>query len=96
MRHATGRLSRELDLFRDIVDRWELLNRREIFAWVAHENLPPVASGDFHRREHLASWKTLLPCPKREDAVVEYLRSTAPAYVTPFWPDLDLVERAAA
>ena len=23
-----------------------------------------VASGDFHRPEHLATWKTLLPCPK--------------------------------
>jgi hypothetical protein len=92
----TRRLFRELDLFRGIVDRWELLNRREIFAWVAHENLPPVATGDFHRREHLASWKTLLPCPKREEAVIGYLRSSRPAYVTPFWPDLDLPERVAA
>jgi hypothetical protein len=92
----TRRLCRELDLFRDIIDRWELLNRREIFAWVAHESLAPVATGDFHRREHLASWKTLLPCPKREDAVVEYLRSGAPAYVTPFWPELEHPERAAA
>jgi hypothetical protein len=63
---------------------------------VAHEKLAPVASGDFHRREHLASWKTLLPCPKREDIVVEYLRSAGPAYVTPFWPDLGLPELAAA
>jgi hypothetical protein len=32
------------------------------FAWVAEERLPPVATGDFHRAEHLASWKTLLAC----------------------------------
>jgi hypothetical protein len=34
-----------------------------------------VATGDFHRPEHLSTWKTLLPCAKEEEAVVEYLRS---------------------
>jgi hypothetical protein len=34
-----------------------------------------VATGDFHRPEHLATWKTLLPCAKDEDSVVDYLRS---------------------
>jgi hypothetical protein len=92
----TRRLRRELDLFRGIVDRWEIINRREVFTWVAEENLSVVATGDFHRREHLASWKTLLPCPKREDAVLAYLRSTGFGYVTPFSPDLALPERLAA
>ncbi len=92
----TRRFCRELDLFRGIVDRWELLNRREMFAWVVHQSLPVVATGDFHRREHLASWKTLLPCTKREDAVVAHLRSGAPTYVTPFWPDLQAPKRVAA
>jgi hypothetical protein len=49
---------------------------------VARERLPAVASGDFHRREHLATWKTLLPCAAEEEAVVEHLRSGAPAYLT--------------
>jgi hypothetical protein len=92
----TRRLCRELDLFRGIVDRWELINRREVFAWVAEQDLPVIATGDFHRREHLASWKTLLPCAKQEEAVVAYLRSSGFGYVTPFSPDLALPERLAA
>ena len=36
--------------------------------------LAGIATGDFHRPEHLATWKTLLPCAKDERAVVEYLR----------------------
>jgi hypothetical protein len=48
-------------------------------SWVADRRLPAVASGDFHRREHLATWKTLLPCAKEAGAVVEFLRSPRPA-----------------
>jgi predicted metal-dependent phosphoesterase TrpH len=92
----TRRLHRELDLFRGIVDRWELANRREIFGWVAEEGLPLVASGDVHRREHIASWKTLLPCPKREEDVIAYLQSPGYAYVMPFAPELAQPERVAA
>ncbi len=65
-----------------LVDRWELFNRHETFGWVAEAGLPTVASGDFHRHEHLATWKTLLPCEKSEAAVVGYLRSSRPAYIT--------------
>jgi hypothetical protein len=65
-----------------LVDRYELFNRHEVFRWVADAGLPTVASGDFHRAEHLATWKTLLPCEKSEAAVVGYLRSSRPAYLT--------------
>ena len=34
-----------------------------------------MATGDFHRPEHLTGWKTLVPSPRSESAVVEYLRS---------------------
>ena len=44
---------------------------------------PASRRGDFHRPEHLATWKTLLPCAKDERAIVEYLRSPAPAYLAP-------------
>jgi 3',5'-nucleoside bisphosphate phosphatase len=82
----SGRLTRQF--FRDwrmlggLVDRFELFNQREVFTWVANEGLPTIASGDFHRLEHLATWKTLLPCEKSEVAVVSYLRSSRPAYIT--------------
>jgi predicted metal-dependent phosphoesterase TrpH len=64
-----------------LVDRFELFNRHTLFGWVAAAGLPAVASGDFHRLEHLSTWKTLLPCVKDEAAVVQYLRSSRPAFL---------------
>lgn len=55
---------------------------------------PVVASGDFHRVEHLSSWKTLLPCLRGERAVIDYLRSPAPAHLLPF--RAEIAEQAAA
>ena len=66
---------------RPLVDRFELFNRHTLFGWVADAGLPAVASGDFHRLEHLSTWKTLLPCVKDEAAIVEYLRSSRPAFL---------------
>jgi hypothetical protein len=67
-----------------VVDRYEVLNRRQTFGWVAAAGLPAIATGDFHRVEHLRSWKTLLPCAKTERAVVSYLRSDRRAYLMPW------------
>ena len=79
---ATRRFWREWRLMGGLIDRFELFNQREVFGWVANAGLPSIASGDFHRLEHLATWKTLLPCEKSEAAVVAYLRSSRPAYIT--------------
>src|SRR5687767_657955 len=81
----------ELSL-RELVDRWELVNRHTVYLWIAERRMPAVASGDFHQREHLATWKTLLPCRKDAASVVRYLRSGAPASLAPFAP----AERVAA
>ncbi len=70
------------DRMRDLVDRYELVNRHDVFGWVARERLPAVASGDAHGPEHLHTWKTLLPCERSEAAVIAYLRSDGPAYLT--------------
>ncbi len=64
-----------------LVDRFELFNRDTLFGWVAAAGLLGIASGDFHRLEHLRTWKTLLPCAKDEASVVGYLRSRLPAYL---------------
>jgi hypothetical protein len=64
------------------VDRFELVNRHEVFEWVARARLPVVATGDFHSLDHLATWKTLVPCPPVEDAVLEHLRSRRPVDLT--------------
>ena len=77
---ATGAFGARPELA-GLVDRFELFNRHTLFGWVAAAGLPGIATGDFHRREHLASWKTLLPCAKDELSVVHYLRSARPAYL---------------
>jgi 3',5'-nucleoside bisphosphate phosphatase len=71
----TARFSEEPDWAAEVLDRFELLNRDEVFGWVAARKLPAVASGDFHRREHLNTWKTVISCAKDERAVVEELVS---------------------
>lgn len=81
---ATRRIWREREIFRDLLHRYELFNRNEVFAWVAAEELPPIATGDVHRREHLSSWKTLLPCEKESEAVIAHLRSRGRVFLTPF------------
>ena len=65
-------------------DRYELFNRNDVYAWIAERSLPCVATGDFHRREHLNTWKTLLPCTKDEASVVAFLCSGRRSYLAPF------------
>jgi hypothetical protein len=85
---GTGRWAVAGHALSGLVDRYELINRRELFPWVADAGLLGVASGDFHRREHLLTWKTLLCCSPSERSVVAYLRSNRPAYL------VDLAEPA--
>jgi predicted metal-dependent phosphoesterase TrpH len=77
----TAAFAARRDELRPLVDRFELFNRETLFGWVADAGFPVVASGDFHRPEHLPGWKTLLPCPKNESAVIAYLRSDRPTYL---------------
>ena len=79
---TTRRFWREREQLATLVDRFELFNRNDLFPWVAEAGLPGVATGDFHQLEHLSTWKTLLPCAKDERAVVAYLRSGRPTYLT--------------
>ena len=87
-------LRRRSGAFAPLVDRWELYNRTEPFAWVAEAGLPAVASGDFHRPEHLWGWKTVLPCARNEQAIVACLRSGGPVYLARI--EQRVADRAAA
>jgi hypothetical protein len=78
----TARFAEEPDWAAEVLDRFELLNRDEVFGWVAERKLSAVASGDFHRREHLTTWKTMISCARAEPAVVEELRSGRPCALT--------------
>ena len=66
----------------ELVHRFELFNRSQLFSWVADAGHPAVASGDTHLPEHLYGWKTLVPCARSEEAIVDYLRSRRPVYLT--------------
>jgi hypothetical protein len=87
---------RNRDRIGDLVDRWEIVNRGQTFGWIAELGLPPIASGDFHRREHLETWKTFVPCRKSERDLVAYLRSAQPTYIVPWHlrPSRELREAA--
>jgi hypothetical protein len=85
-RGATRRFWTELDELGGLVDRFELINRHDAYAWVAEARLPAVATGDFHRFEHLFTWKTLLPCARSEEAVVHCLQSDTRLHLAAFGP----------
>jgi 3',5'-nucleoside bisphosphate phosphatase len=76
----TQRFARD-EALRPLAHRFELFNRTTLFGWVAEAGLPTVACGDVHVAEHVAGWKTLLPCAPDEEAVVAYLRSPRPTYL---------------
>ena len=67
---------------RGLFDRVELFNGRQLFGWVAEAGLPGVACGDLHRAEQLPGWTTLVPCERDEQALVDYLRSPRPVFLT--------------
>jgi predicted metal-dependent phosphoesterase TrpH len=78
---GTGAFAADPGRWAPLVDRFELFNRETLFRWVADAGLPTVANGDFHVPEHLGAWKTLLPCSREEQAVIDYLRSPRPAFL---------------
>lgn len=82
---ASSRLTQRFahdEALRGLVHRFELFNRTQLFGWVADGGFSAVATGDFHRPEHLAGWKTLVPSISDEEALVAYLRSSRPVYLT--------------
>jgi hypothetical protein len=93
---VTRRFWREWDVLAPLVHRAELFNGVDVYGWVASSGVPAVASGDVHAAEHLGSWKTLLPCAKDEEEVVDYLRSGRSAYLVPYRPASSLRPAAAA
>ncbi len=61
----------------ELIDRWEVACRWDLFPQVSRARFPYMGNSDFHKPEHLWAWKTLLPCEKREEAVLETLKSGA-------------------
>jgi PHP domain len=67
---------------RGLFDRAELFNAGQLFSWVAEAGLPAVACADLHRADDFPGWTTLVPCEHDEEALVEYLRSPRPVFLT--------------
>ena len=66
----------------DLVDVWEAANRDDLFSVTSLKHYPYVANSDFHKPKHLYSWKTLLRCEKRWDAIARTLRSNVDVALT--------------
>ena len=45
-----------------LIDAWEVSYRKKVSAEVMQSGLPLIASSDFHRLDHMTSWKTTLYC----------------------------------
>ena len=45
-----------------------------LFPVVSREKLPHIANSDFHRRDHLYAWKTLLKAEKTVSSVLDALK----------------------
>jgi len=65
-------------------DAWEVANRNDLFSVVSLSNYPILANGDFHKAQHLYSWKTLLPCAKDIESVKECIRDNRGVAITMF------------
>jgi hypothetical protein len=81
-RSPTRYFARHWRELRGLFDRVELFNGRQLFSWVAEKGLPPVACGDLHRAEQFPGWTTLVPCEHDAGALVDYLRSSRPVFLT--------------
>ncbi len=66
----------------DLIDRWEIGCRLDLFPPVSRAKLPFVANSDFHDTPHISGWKTLIPCDKSERSVLEALKDRRDVAVT--------------
>jgi len=92
VRSPTRYFSRHWQELDGLFDRVELFNSGHLFGWVAEKGLPSVACGDLHRAEQFPGWTTLVPCEHDAEALVFYLRSKRPVFLT----RLERALRAAA
>ena len=67
-----------------LVDVWEAANRDDLFSVTSLKHYPYVANSDFHKAKHLYSWKTLLRCEKKWDAIASTLRANVDIALTLF------------
>jgi hypothetical protein len=62
------------EVFAPILDAWEIANRNNIFTPVGLKRFAFLAGSDFHKPKHIYSWKTLLHCEKKPEAIKDCIR----------------------
>lgn len=60
---------------RDEFDAWEVTYHSYLLTEVMNSDLPKIASSDLHKPHQINSWKTVLACPRTQDAVLQSIRA---------------------
>jgi predicted metal-dependent phosphoesterase TrpH len=63
------------DELRDDFDAWEVTYHSCLLSEVMDSDLPKIASSDLHKPHQINSWKTVLNCPRTQDAVFQSIRT---------------------
>jgi predicted metal-dependent phosphoesterase TrpH len=66
------------------IDAWEIANRDDVFNVISLKKYPYIANSDFHKARHLYSWKTLLNCEKKLEAVKQCIKHNKGVAITLF------------
>lgn len=56
------------------LDAWEVASGPYLFEEVLRSGLPMIANSDFHRPGQMSSWKTLLRCERKPEAILDAIR----------------------
>jgi predicted metal-dependent phosphoesterase TrpH len=65
-----------------LVDVWEAANRDDLFSVTSLKHYPYVANSDFHKGNHLHSWKTLIRARKDWPSISAALKSNVDIAIT--------------
>src|SRR5512135_3687459 len=66
------------------IDAWEIANRDDVFNVISLKKYPYIANSDFHKPRHIYSWKTLLNCEKKLDAIKKCIKRNEGVSITLF------------
>ncbi|MEM3587411.1 MAG: hypothetical protein QXO71_08840, partial [Candidatus Jordarchaeaceae archaeon] len=60
--------------YANIFDAWEVANRDDLFNVIGLHKFNYIANSDFHEKEHINSWKSLILAEKNTEAVKAAIR----------------------
>jgi hypothetical protein len=72
------------DKYARFIDAWEIGNRNELYNVINPKEFAYVANSDFHKVNHLFSWKTVLNCRADVSAIKECVRRNRGVSITYF------------